>query len=323
MHRTRSLHSSFGDLHEQIFRVRALGAEFKHREPGADQSMEQRDLRVVVAFKFNFQARAGIVHPQYTWLFQQESFDTILLPCKAHRQDPLAVQALQDFLNGAFHEDLAFLDYGNAVADFGQLREDVRAEEDRFTVGSQFANQGAEFDARARIEVGRGLVQDEQLRIVNNCTAEGDSLLETFGKTFDQPVLEVTDAHEVDDVCDRLAPRGAAQTITARKKIQILSDRCLRVNAGIVRHEAHDAALFVRFIDHREAADARVPMLRQVERGQYAHRRRLARSVRPDEPEDLAPFDAERDIVHSAQPSEVPDQSIDFEHRFAHGSAPR
>src|SRR5207247_7751313 len=155
------------DLHEQIFQACAVSAEFEDGKPGADQLMEQRDLRVVVAFKFKLQAvlsGQGIVNLQHTGLFEKESLGGLFLTGKAHGQNAVAAQAVEDFLHGACRKDLALLDDGHAVTDFGQLGQDMRTEEDCFAVGGQFSNQRAELDACARVEVGGRLVQNGQVR---------------------------------------------------------------------------------------------------------------------------------------------------------------
>ena len=238
---------------------------------------------------------------------------------ETHGQNPPAAHALEDVLDRAGRQDPAFLDHRHEVADLGQLGQDVRAEEDGLAIGGQLANQRPEFDAGARIEVGGRLVENQQLRVVNDGAAECDALLEALRKSLDVSIPEVADAHELDDVLHGLLPCGAAQVVRAREEIEILGHRRIRVDTGVVGHEAGDPADLFRIVDHGIAADARVAALRRIQRRQNPHRRCLAGSVRSDEPEDLTSLDAERHVVYGTDAVEVPDEALELQHRLAHG----
>ena len=112
-----------------------------------------------------------------------------------------------------------------------------------------------------------------------------------------------------------LAPAGAAQAVGAREEVEVLGDGRVRVDAGVVGHEARDPPHLLRMVHDRVAADARIAALRRVERRQDPHRRRLAGAVRPDEAEHLAALDAERHVVHRVDAVEVADQPVELEHR--------
>jgi hypothetical protein len=47
----RSLYPALGDFHEEIFQACIMGVEFENWESGADQTLQQSGLRLVVAFK--------------------------------------------------------------------------------------------------------------------------------------------------------------------------------------------------------------------------------------------------------------------------------
>ena len=176
-------------------------------KPAAIEAADERHLLVVAAVELELHAPAGLVDVQHAGLFEQESLDAVVAPGETHGQDPPPAHALEDVLHRAGRQDPALLDHRHDVAHLGQLGQDVGAEEDRLAVGGQLADQRAELDARARIEVGGRLVEDEQLRIVNDGAAERDALLEALGEALDVAVPEIADAHELDDVRDRLAPR--------------------------------------------------------------------------------------------------------------------
>ncbi len=86
--------------------------------------------------------------------------------------------------------------------------------------------------------------------------------------------------------------RGVAlQPVAPREEIQILLDRRCGIHSGVVRHEAGELARHFRLFDHRDAVDAHIARLRQIQRGKNPHRCCLARSVGTDETEDLTPLE--------------------------------
>ena len=74
------------------------------------------------------------------------------------------------------------LDDDHAVADLGQLGEDVRADEDRLALPASSLEQLAQLDAGARVEAGRRLVHDQHRRIVHQRPGHADALLHALGQ---------------------------------------------------------------------------------------------------------------------------------------------
>src|SRR5678810_1267841 len=64
--------------------------------------------------------------------------------------------------------------------------------------------------ASSRIEVGGGLVEDQDLRVVDDRASERHALLQSFRQALDLPIAEIADAHELDHAADRLAARLAS-----------------------------------------------------------------------------------------------------------------
>ena len=152
--------------------------------PAADQPADERDLVVIAAGELELQPPVRFVHVQHAGLFEQEPFGAVGRAGEPHRQDPPPAHALQDVLDRARGQDAALLDDGDEVAHLGELRQDVRAEENGLAVRRQLPNQRPEFDARARIEVRGRLVENQQLGIVNEGAAERDALLQALGQSL-------------------------------------------------------------------------------------------------------------------------------------------
>ena len=69
----------------------------------------------------------------------------------------------------------AFVDDDDPLAGLRNLGKDVGAEDDR-VIARQFFDQLACFDDLFGIEAGGGLVEDENVRIVDQCLGEADAL---------------------------------------------------------------------------------------------------------------------------------------------------
>src|SRR5438094_7012130 len=252
-------------------------------------------------------------------LLQQKTLRALVLRGKPHRKQPLAANTIRDFLNRSFSENLPLLDDGNAVTYLRKLGEDMRTQQDCLSIGSQFTNKRSELDTSSWIQIGRRFVQYEELRIVDDGAPQSDPLLQSFRQRIDHAILQISNSHELDNVLDRLVARRAIQTVGAREKIEVFLDRCLTVHACIVRHETRYAPCFLRVIDDRDHSDSRIAVLRNVQRCQDSHRRGFACSIGTDEGENLPSIGAERNVVHGTEFSEVANEAVDLEHRFAHG----
>src|SRR5262249_47557380 len=151
----------------------------------------------------------------------------------------------------------------------------------------------AKFDAGARIKISGRFVENQQFRIVNDCSSERDALLETFGQAVDEPVSQTFDPHELDDVIYSLATAGTMQAVTPGEEIQVFGYRRLPIDPGVVRHKTGDAACFHWVVDYRQSTNASIALLRHIDRRQNSHRCRFTGAVRSDEAKDLAAFDVE------------------------------
>src|SRR5688572_25287298 len=127
----------------------------------------------------------------------------------------MATQPLKDFLNRARRQDFALFDNRNAVANFGQLGKNMRAEQYGLAVRCELSYQCSKFDTRPGVEIGRGFIENQELGIMNDSSAQGDALLKALGKTVHVPLSQVADAHEFNNAVHGFATLKAAKSITA------------------------------------------------------------------------------------------------------------
>src|SRR5205085_8563341 len=105
--------------------------------------------------------------------------------------DPRAADAAQDVLDRAREEELSSLDDRDLVAELGELAQDVRAYEDRLPHGAQLLQELADLDARTRVETGRRLVEEQDLRVVEQDPREAEPLLHAAREALDLRLLLV------------------------------------------------------------------------------------------------------------------------------------
>ncbi len=104
-----------------------------------------------------------------------------------------------------------------------------------------------------------------------------------------------------------LDPRGARRRVEAvqpAEELEVGRRRQLVVQARRLGQDPDPGADRLGLVDDIEPVDAGVSLARRDERGQHPDRRRLARAVRAEEAQDLAPEHVE---IHPADRPEVPE----------------
>ena len=109
-------------------------------------------------------------------------------------------ESVHDLADGSIRQDSTLLDHRDRVAHLGELREDVGAQEDRLAIRGQFSNQRAELDAGSGIEIGRRLVEDEHLRIVNDRLREAHAAPKSFGQGLDALLQDALERKAFDHI---------------------------------------------------------------------------------------------------------------------------
>ena len=89
-------------------------------------------------------------------------------------------------------DDLALADDDDLLADLLHFRQDVRAENDR-VVARQALDQRPGLDDLLRVQAGGGLVQNQDVGIVDDRLRQSDALPVAFGKLADQLVADIGD----------------------------------------------------------------------------------------------------------------------------------
>src|SRR5439155_13866007 len=90
----------------------------------------------------------------------------------------------------AVNQELSMVQECDVVADLLDFAEEVGAHEDRAALAFQRLDYIADFGHASRVQARRGLVEDEELRLVEERLRDGDALLHPLRELLD-PVVRL------------------------------------------------------------------------------------------------------------------------------------
>ena len=209
-----------------------------------------------------------------------------------HRDHALPVHARQLFIQ----HDAAPRDDDHSPADRLNFRQDVRGKKDRVLL-RQLANHVAHLQDLDRIQSRCRLVEYQDRRIVQHRVGQPDPLAKPARKLTDDPPLnlrKLTPAHNLGNRHPPLLPRHVFQL---RAITQKLVDPHIGVQRHVLRQIPHAAPNADRLVKHIVSGQRGPPARRTQIRRQHSHRRRLARSVGPEQTDDLAWSDIKTNTI--------------------------
>ena len=215
----------------------------------------------------------------------------------ATRADPqLQVERLGRSRETAFGDDAAALDERDPIAGGFHFAEQMGIEKHRDPVGAQFGDDVAHQQPSQWIEAGGRLVQEHELRLVQQRLCQPHALQHALAVAAQRAIGRIDEVHAGQQSIDAGVQRAASQPIEAAVKPQQLRRRERVVKTEMLGKKA-DArarrAIAERGAEHLSRAGCRLD-----QRQQHLDRGGLAGAVRPEEPEDLARTHAERQIRH-------------------------
>jgi hypothetical protein len=290
--------------------------------PAAAARATRAEKLLLVAGEVEGHAQLAPLHGLHLRLREQEQLGGVGGAEHAQLDAQVLVQALADLADAAEGHALAALDDDDRIADLGQLGQDVARDEHRLAARGELAHELAELDARPRVEARRRLVEDQQRRVVEQRLGQVQPLAHALAQARGRPVEEAVEAAEGGQRVDAARARRAAQAVGPREEVEELARAQVRVGRELVGHEADALAHRSRLLEHRDALEQRVARVGQVERGQDAHRRRLARAVGPDEAIDHPRPHLERERVDRAQLAEAPAERAHLEQGLTQAGPP-
>jgi hypothetical protein len=177
----------------------------------------------------------------------------------------------------------------------------------------------AQVVAQLGVERGQWLVHQGHGRLAHQRPADCHSLHLPAGKARRRVGELVLDAQQAGDLGHLLAHPGLGNPAQRRAqgKGEVVEDAQVRIERVLLEHEG-DVAQRRRGGADVLAADEDPTLVRPLEAGDEAQRRRLAGTARPEQDDELARGDVEREIVHGRGRAEAFSHAI--EAKLSHGS---
>ena len=151
-------------------------------------------------------------------------------------------------------------------------------------------------DADLGVERAEGLVEQQHLRFVGQRARHRDALLLAAGELRRQAVVHAIERHQPQQLRAPLAPLRRPHAPDAQRELDVLAHRHVAEERVVLEHETNAALAGVHEGDvapvQRDAA-----VIDAGQAGNSAQQRALAAAARPEQHEELAARDLERDVV--------------------------
>jgi len=118
----------------------------------------------------------------------------------------------------------------------------VRADEDRLAQPAELLEDLHQLDPGARVETGCRLVQQQQLRVVDQHARQGHALLHPARQALDQIVLAAGHVGQRQHIGDRAVARGQTQAVGRREEVEVLVNGHQPIGTEVVGHVADPPA---------------------------------------------------------------------------------
>ena len=306
-------------LHKHLFQVERRTVEIDHRRVRAQRPQKRRSLRVP-AIERNGQVVFGfLAHARHARLLADERDGAlhgfrVRVGRQADGYGRVAVHVLVQRFHRAGEDELSVIDNRQRVAHFGQLRQNMRGNEHSLSQFLERTQDVFHFRACARIHPGSRLVEDEQLRVVNERPRETEPLLHSAREHVHIAVPLFAQVHQFQQVVDHVHPFSMAKAVAAGIEVKVFP--CLQpvVHAEKVRHVAHQAVHLLRVVHHIHTVERGRAGGGLEQRGKDAHRRRLSRAVRADEAVQLAVADGHIEMIKRGKRAVGARQFVCYQH---------
>ena len=215
----------------------------------------------------------------------------------------------------ALGDDPSLVDDPDAIAEALRLLHVVRGVEDGHALPAELLDARQDRVPALRVDADGRLVQDEQLRLVEQADADVQPPLHAARELVGPLAGPLVEADDLEHLADPPLQRVAAHPVQLAEEAQVLGRGQLRVDRELLR-DVPDRLLRVRRADvDRASGDVHLPAVTLQEAADHRDRGRLAGPIRPEQAVGLGWTDAEPDTVHRrslaiALPEAVADEDI-------------
>ena len=228
--------------------------------------------------------------------FADGGADGILVRGNFHADVLAALELGGEIGRGIDGGDAAAVDNHDAVAGHADFRKDVGRKNDGMAAGEPL-DEMADLDDLLGIEADGGLVENDDLGIMDQGLGQADALLITARKALDQVVALILNIGLDHSVLDARAALFRGNVFDASHEIEIGGNRHIQIQRRIFGQIPDALADLERVVEDIEARDLRAAAGSGQKAGQDTHGGGLAGAIGAQEPENLALVHHERHVI--------------------------
>jgi hypothetical protein len=178
----------------------------------------------------------------------------------------------------------AVIDHRDLAGRRFHVGDDMSGQDDD-ALARQLREQVAETHPLLGVEAHRGLVDDQQPRIVEQRLGDADTLAHAAREAAERPAAGASQVDQLQQLVDAGAHPPRLDPLDRRQVLQELAGAEIGIDAEILRQIAEHPAQRARVADHVLALPQHAAGGGPGDRGQDAHQRRLAGAVGPQQTE--------------------------------------
>ncbi|GDX91751.1 hypothetical protein LBMAG46_17580 [Planctomycetia bacterium] len=233
------------------------------------------------------------------------------MPCLAH-----------DFGDVAIDDHVAFFNHSDSRTHVCQFRQDMAADDDSFAHLSESSEEISDFDAGAGVQSAGGLIQQQHLRVVQQCAGQSDALSLSAGQFVDHGIAFEGHIDKFKFFFNDFAPSLGNDAIGGGEEFEVFHDGHIVVDAEEVGHEADQSADFFLVCVDGFSADVGFTVIGREECGDHPHGGGFARPVGSDETKHVTFLQSECDVIGGDEAAVAFCEVSSFDHGRVRGAGP-
>ena len=172
-------------------------------------------------------------------------------------------------------------------------------DEGRLQALMQLGDLGTHLHAQLGVEVGERFVHQEDLRVADDCTAEGDALTLTAGQSLRLTVEQLLDAQNLRRFANQLVDFVLRLLAQLQTKRHVVVHGHVRIQRVVLENH-RDIAVLRRNVVDQTVADVQLTFGNLFKTRDHAQRRGLAAAGRTDQNDKLLILDVQAEIGNSS-----------------------
>src|SRR5258708_1052417 len=146
-----------------------------------------------------------------------------------------------DIVDGPNTAQLPLMDHRDPITERLGIGKDMSGKENCLALVLQALNQFPYFMTAQWIEPGHGLIEEDHLRVMNDCLRNAYALQHAFGKLAQLAVAHITQSHAIQKTVYLLLARFQRNAGEPRVVIQQLMGAQIIIKVGLLRQKANPA----------------------------------------------------------------------------------